>query len=255
MHDAPIAAVPDAGPSVLARVRRGAFFQWYAGVLLLVVLVGFSRTFYLRPWFTDTALALSLSVHGIALTAWFGLFFAQALLVRGGRVATHRLLGASSVVIVAAVVATCLVVVFDIVHSWRAAGIDVDRNRQLLSMIVWGNLGAVLAYVAFYVRGVLKRRSADAHKRLMLLASIAIMSPAISRIALMPLFAGMDLVLLTVLGMVMLLAVLMVHDLATLRRVHRETLWGAPFLLLLIFGVVFAVPGTPLDTWLMTRIW
>ena len=57
----------------------------------------------------------------------------------------HRLLGATSVVVVAAVVATCLVVVFDIVRSWRAAGADVEGNRQLLSMIVWGNLGAVLA--------------------------------------------------------------------------------------------------------------
>jgi hypothetical protein len=235
--------------------RRGLFYQAYAAMLLLAVLAGFSHTFYLRPWFTDTALALALSLHGIALTAWFALFLAQTLLVRGGRIAVHRLLGATSVVVVAAVVATCLVVVFDIVHSWRAAGADVEGNRQLLSMIVWGNLGAVLAYVVFYVRGVLKRRDATAHKRLMLLASLSIISPAVSRIALMPLFAGMDLVLSTVLGVVALLAVLPAYDLIALRRVHRETQWGVPFVLLALFGTVFAVPGTALDTWLMDRIW
>ena len=109
--------------------------------------------------------------------------------------------------------------------------------------------------MVFYVRGVLKRRDAAAHKRLMLLASLSIISPAVSRIALMPLFAGMDLVLSTVLGVVALLAVLPAYDLIALRRVHRETQWSVPFVLLGLFGTVFAVPGTALDTWLMDRIW
>lgn len=236
---------------------RGLFFQAFAGVLLLTVLVGFSRTFFLRPLFDENPIALTmlLALHGTAVTAWFALFFVQALLVHRNRIATHRRLGAFGALVAALMVPSCLAVVFDIVHSWRAAGIDVEESRQLLSMIVWGNLGAVLAFLVFFVRGVLKRRVADAHKRLMLLASIAIISPAISRIAFMPMFAGTEPVLVTVLGLLVVVGVLVVFDLVSLRKVHRETLWGVPFFLFVHIGGALLMAGTPMDAWLMARIW
>ncbi len=232
---------------------RGWFFQACSALLLLAVLVGFSRTFFLRAWFPDNPIGLSpmLVVHGIALTAWFVLFFVQALLVQRGREATHRRLGAFGGVVVAVLVPSCLAVVFGIVQSWRAAGIDVEAQRPLLSMIVWGNLGALFAFVVLFARGMFKRRTPDAHKRLMLLASISIMSPAVSRIALLPVFAGMDLVLLTVLGVLSLLAAVALYDLATRRRLQRETLWAVPFVLLVHFGPVFVLPGTAINAWLM----
>ena len=235
---------------------RGWFFQAYAALLLVAVLVGFARTFFLRAWFEQGPVELTpvLVVHGLALTAWFVLFFVQTVLVARGRLATHRRLGAIGGVVVAMLVPSCLAVVLGIVDSWRSAGIDVEAQRPLLSMIVWGNLGALFAFVVLFACGVLKRRVPDSHKRLMLLASISLMSPAISRIALLPVFAGMDLVFVTVAGVLLLVLVVALFDLVTLRRVHRETLWGGPFFLLVHFGPVFVMPGTPLDAWLMARI-
>lgn len=238
------------------RFGRGWFFQAYAALLLVAVLVGFARTFFLRAWFAQGPVELTpvLVVHGVALTAWFVLFLLQTLLVQRGRLATHRRLGAVAGLVVAVLVPSCLAVVLGIVDSWHAAGIDVAAQRPLLSMIVWGNLGAVLAFTVLFACGILKRRTPDAHKRLMLLASISLMSPAISRIALLPVFAGMDLVIVTVIGVLLLVLVVALFDLATLRRVHRETLWAVPFFLLVHFGPVFVMPGTPLDAWLMARI-
>lgn len=255
MPDAAIDAFSPPVPPSTRRAARGIFFPASAALLLALVLVGFARTFYLRPWFDDTPLALSLQLHGIALTAWFALFLVQALLVRRGGIALHRRLGVLGAVIVAAVVPSSLVVLFDIVHAWRAAGMDVDAQRQLLSMIVWGNLGAVLAFTLFFVRGVLKRRVADAHKRLMLLASISIISPAVSRIMLLPALGLQDPIMATVLGSVVLVLVLAVFDLVSRRRLHRETLWGVPFYLFAQFGPVFLLPGTAADAWLMARLW
>ena len=48
---------------------RGLFFPAYATILLLFVLIGFSRTLYLRAWFPSDPLSASMYVHGIVLTA------------------------------------------------------------------------------------------------------------------------------------------------------------------------------------------
>lgn len=237
------------------RTRPRRFFALYAAFLLAAVILGFSRTLYLRPWFDDAPLRVFMLAHGVVLTAWFVLFLVQTRLAGRGRVVTHRRLGVLGVGIATLVVATSAAVIFDIVHAWRANGIDVDSRRQLLSLIVWGNLGALLAYATFIVRAVLQRRQADAHGRLMLLASISIASPALIRIAALPVFGGIDGIVLTMAGLLLLVGALVAHDLATLRRVHRETLWGVPFFLLAHLGAAFLLPGTPLDGWLMQRLW
>lgn len=89
----------------------------------------------------------------------------------------------------------------------------------------------------------------------MLLASLSIISPALIRLSGLPVFAGVDGVLITLLGLLALAGVLVLHDLVTLRRVHRETLWGTPFFLVVHLAPAFVVPGTALDDWLLGLIW
>ena len=48
------------------------------GILaLLLVLVGFSRTFYLRMWFDVPPLSVLRYLHGALMTTWYTLFLAQ----------------------------------------------------------------------------------------------------------------------------------------------------------------------------------
>jgi hypothetical protein len=72
---------------------------------------------------------------------------------------------------------------------------------------------------------ILLRRNPQAHKRLMLLASIAILGPALARISRWPVFGGEDgpFVPVVLLG---LLATLVAHDLVSARRLHTATLIG-----------------------------
>lgn len=69
------------------------FFVGMASVLLLIVAVGFARSFYLRSiWNAGHAgphLPAYIVLHGIALTLWFLLFLGQTLLVASGRVRVH----------------------------------------------------------------------------------------------------------------------------------------------------------------------
>ncbi|MDN5780405.1 MAG: hypothetical protein L0H23_00030 [Luteimonas sp.] len=223
-------------------------------LLLAAVIAGFWNTFLFRDG-GGIPLKPHLVLHGSVVAGWFVLFAAQALLVSTGNVAMHRRLGVLGVVVAAGVVATSLFTILQIVHGWRADDIDVDAQRGLIGLIAWGDLGALAAYVVFLVRGLYKRRRPDAHRRLMLLASFSIISLALIRIAALPAFAGIDGILLTIGGLLLLAAILVLHDLMTLHRVHRETLWGVPFFLIVHLAPAFTLPGTALDAWLLGLMW
>lgn len=80
-------------------------------------------------------------------------------------------------------------------------------------------------FAGLVVAAILLRRNAQAHTRLMLLASIALVGPALARISRWPVFGGEDgpFVPIVFLGM---LAVLIAYDLVATRRSHRATLIG-----------------------------
>ena len=81
---------------------RGKFYVGSAAVLLLIVIVGFAPTFYLRAAFGGPEfswrggvheLSWRVFVHGLIFTSWFLAFALQAALVAARRTALHRALG------------------------------------------------------------------------------------------------------------------------------------------------------------------
>ena len=96
--------------------------------------------------------------------------------------------------------------------------------------------------------GLYYRRRADAHKRLMLLATIALLPPALGRIRVLnaagpPAFFG-----ITVLFIVAVVA----YDYWTRRRVYAVSLWGGLFLAL-SFPARIALGHT--EAWLTFARW
>lgn len=234
--------------------RRGVFYPAFAAVLLLVVLLGFARTLYLRPWFPAESLPAYLLVHGILLTAWFVFFLSQTLLVARGRLWTHRRAGVFGAVLALLVLGSALAAVFGIVERFRSLGIDVQAERGQIAFIIWGDLGALAAFALFVARGIARRNAAASHKRLMLLASISLMAPAFIRLSALPPFDALGGVLFTLAALLATTGTLVVHDLASLRRIHPETLWGVPCFLGLLLGGAFLLPGTGVDDCLMSAL-
>lgn len=241
-----------ATPHAMPRTRRrGLFFPAMGLLLLASVVLGFWGTLF-RP---TTPLPAYQQVHGVVVTAWFLLFTLQTLLVASGRTPLHRQLGVFGIVLAVAVIATSLHTMALMPGNWRVRGIDVDARRGMVSMVLWGNFGALVAYATLLSRAVALRTQADAHKRLMLLAMFAIMSPALVRAFSLPVFAGLPAVLLTMAGLLALGAILVAYDLLTLRRVHRQTLWGVPFFLVVHLAPAFVLPGTAIDAAMLRMIW
>jgi hypothetical protein len=103
---------------------------------------------------------------------------------------------------------------------------------------------AVVVGAALYYR-----RDAQTHKRLMLLATISIITPAIARI---PLFSGGPPVFFGVTDLLIIACLL--YDKLTIGRVHRAYVLGAAFVILsqpirILIG--FSQPWQTFATWLI----
>ena len=64
----------------------------------IIILIGFGRTYYLKPFTGAPPLSSWLvQLHGIIMTAWVALFIAQVFLIRTKRMRVHQRLGYASI--------------------------------------------------------------------------------------------------------------------------------------------------------------
>lgn len=217
-------------PRVAAR-RQTLFFVGVAVVLLALVAVGFSRSFYLRPVLGTVdrfgpSLPGYLVVHGMTLTAWYLLFAAQTLLVLTGRRGLHRQLGMAGVVVAVAVVVTSLIVMRSVVARVAVDGAQVPAR---LVFVIVSDFWLLIAFSLLVGVAIHWRRRLETHKRLMLIASAFLVGPAFAvgrpiGQALVP-FLPNGLLPSTVF-IVLALAALVCYDLATRRRIEFATVGG-----------------------------
>lgn len=211
---------------------RRAHSWFYVGmscILLLIVFVGFSRTLYLRSFFDVPELPTSLWAHGLVLTAWFVTFVIQTTFVAVRRPGIHRRLGWIGAGLGVAVFAVSMLVTLNVAPRQRALGVDIEARLRGLSGIVWSDLAALVAFAIFLSTAIALRRRPEMHKRLMVLSSISIVQPAMSRIWAWPLFDGLSGGLLGLGGLSLLLIALVVYDLTSRKRVHAVTALGGSF--------------------------
>lgn len=207
--------------------------------LLLIVLIGFGRTFYLRRLFIAHPLPLALVLHGIALTAWYGLAALQGWLALKAARRWH-----GRIAWLAAPVIVCVII----------SGIQVNLNVALQiesaaspeNMFVWGNFMSLASFAILVTAGVKLRHRVVAHHRMMFFASLAIVGPAFARFAFWPV-VGLGLAaapLFAIVGMVALVLLAIGYDVAVFRRVQAATLAGlAGVIIPLIVGTAVAISG------------
>jgi hypothetical protein len=235
---------PRTGQPAARAGARSRFFPNMAAAILIVVLVGFARSFYLRPWFDVAPEAPRVWLHGIVLTAWFLLFWLQAEWVARGRISLHRQAGRLGAAIAVVAVVTA-------VHVTLAAAAAGTTNPRP----VWSNLANATAFAAFVGTAIALRRNPDTHKRLMLLGSITFMQPALARFFVWSPLAGLapNPVVGGLTASLLFLLPLVAYDLATRRRLHPATLIGGLALVAVRVTAVFVIApsgfGQSVMTW------
>lgn len=159
-----------------ARLRDQGFFGAMAVLSALIVFVGFARTYYLGRWFDAPALGPLVHWHALLFTSWIALFGLQVGLVRTRRTSLHRQVGAFG-----AVLALLMLVIGSVtaVVSARQGHTPSEAIPPLSFLAI--PLFNIVTFAVLVGCGVWPRRDPPSHKRLMLLATICILAPAIAR--------------------------------------------------------------------------
>lgn len=220
---------------------RSRFYVAMAGGLLFIVLLGFTPTFYLRAFFDVPEIPVSVFVHGLVLTAWFIAFFLQTALVAVRRTDLHRRLGWVGGGLGVALLATSTVVTLNFVPRLVALGADIEARIPRFSAVVWADFAALLAFTIFLSTAIALRRHPESHKRLMLLSSISLVQPALARIFLWSVFAGLDNIVWALVSTSLLVFALGLYDLVSRKRVHPVTLLGGAFFLGAMLVSIFVI--------------
>lgn len=190
------------------------FFLVMFAVAALIVFVGFAPTFYLRAFFASPPLSSLLVVHGIASTAWIVLLLVQTLLIRTARIRVHRTLGVLGAVLAAAMVVLGVSVAL---QAAAAGTLGVRFHQQPLEFLIIP-LGQILIFGALVTAAIALRRRPAAHKRLMVVATLNLIAPAVVRAADGLFHIATPAAALVVLGAGV--AACIVYDIRTRGRVH-----------------------------------
>ena len=155
------------------RSRDHRFFTGMALASALTVFIGFARTYYLRSAFDGPPVPTMLvHLHGAVFTGWILLFIAQTSLVAAGRTDLHRRLGAAGA---ALVVALLVVGWFTAIEAARRGVTPPGGPPPLAFLSV--PMGTLVVFATLVVTGLANRGRRETHKRLMLLATIALLTP------------------------------------------------------------------------------
>lgn len=219
------------------------FFTAMSVVILGTVVLGFARTYYLAGTLRAPLPSVLIHIHAVVFSSWIALLITQTSLVSAGRVAWHRKLGVFGAVMIFVMVSVGVMAAIDSQkRHFAVPGLDSATTLAIqLSQL------AVFAFLATW--GIRSRRDGPAHKRLLLLATIALMGPAINRwpfafVQNIPSITGLiiDVFLLSIVAL----------DLLTQRRVYRVTLVGA-LLIFVMIPAMFALGHT--GVWLRFTHW
>ena len=212
-----------ATPRVPGRINDRRLYILAAILTPLIVLAGFARTYYLKPFFNTPDLpGRIVHLHGIVMTSWVVLFVVQVSLVATRRTRLHQRLG-----ILGGVLAALVVIVGTLTALFAAARGATPGPPALAFLVI--PLGDMLVFSVLIGLALYFRRKLHVHKRLMLLAAINLLTPAIARIPLSFIINGGPLAFFGLTDLCLLACV--VFDTFKHRRLHPVFLWGSIFII------------------------
>jgi len=200
------------------------FFSAMAALILATVFLGFAKTYFLAGVFRAPLPSWVIHVHGAAFTSWVLLLIVQTSLVSTGNTDIHRRLGMFGFGLACVMVVLGTMAGTDLLRRNGAAmgaGAKAFYAATLGDMVIFGTL----VYFAFR-----ERFHPAVHKRLILLATITLLEAPINRwpFAIFQQSPWMiDVVAYSFLVM------MVAYDLWSTRRVHRATIWGGLFLVVM----------------------
>jgi len=196
-------------------------------LILVFVFIGFARTYYLAGVLHAKLPSPLVHLHGALFSCWILLLIVQIILVSAGRVDWHMRLGILGMVLAGLMVLVGLATIIAAVRRHSAPGMSTDALFALDVL--------QLTVFAILVSGALAfRNDGAAHKRLMILATVALLGPALSRWPYDFVFSS-DLAFYGTLDSFLIFMI--AFDLCSRRKIHLATISGSSLILVMDFAM------------------
>jgi len=217
------------------RIRSDdVFFPVMSLVIFGVVFFGFAQSYFLAGMVRAKLPNLLVHIHGAIFVSWILLLIVQNFLVALRKVKWHMALGVLGLVLPPLMVVFGVLTLFD----------SIRRNATGLppQLLLVGDSEELILFAVLIGWAMIVRRKPAAHKRLMILGTMAILGPAINR---WPFPDAIRLPATVALTLVLPLIVV-AYDLWSMRRVQRETLIGTS---LIVVVALTLIPVVNLPIW------
>jgi hypothetical protein len=221
-----VATIAGRADKSAGRVARSRFFANSSIVIAALIVGTFARTYFLPLATGSTQFIMLRHVHGAVFFAWLALYVVQSNLVAAGRVKLHRELGIATVAVSGMMLPLGFWMAVREIEEKRAQGARFPfevaaYNFFDLTLFACAMAGAI--YCA--------ARDLQWHRRLVYVAAVCLLGPAISRwIDFVPLrYPWLD--ASPNLAADLFLLALAVHDRRVLGRIHPVTLGAAALLI------------------------
>ena len=228
---------------VPSRRYEHLFFSAMAILILATVFLGFARTYFLAGVFRAPLPNWLIHVHGAAFSSWIILLVTQTSLVSAGRADIHRRLGLLGFALASLMVVLGMVAGTDALRRGFAPP-GIDAKRFYIVPITDMLFFATLIFFAFRARF-----DPPAHKRLILIATSALLIAAVSRWP----FASVNgkVLIATFIADIIVLFVA-AYDIFSIGKIHRATLYAGIFLIVaqqIRFPIAQTAAWHTLATW------
>ena len=209
-----------------------------------IVLVGFWPSYFGALTAGTVDRPVFIHFHAVVYVGWLAIFIAQTVFAATGRINTHKALGRFAIGYGVLVIGAGLVAAFGM-FTLRVRGGDlVDAQNQLV-----GPLLDMIVFAPLFAAAVYYRRRPELHKRLMVVATTALLIAAVGR---MPFWGEPRNLALIQLVWSAPILVGMAHDLWS-RRLHPVYVLGLAVLWLEGPGARGFIRGT--EAWQDATAW
>jgi len=217
---------------------RRTFYVAMAVLLLVMIIVGFWPSYY-GPLLSGTTNApVILHVHGFIYITWMVLLVVQTWLAATGKIRAHRSVGTFGIGLGSVVFVMGLIVSFVApVMTYNAGTRTLDEAAGFMLI----PLGDMVLFGSLFFPAVALRSQPEKHKRLMLMAVIAIAFAAIFRMQALGLPLKYGFVMWFALP-----AFCMIYDWRKLGRIHPIYLIGTVGMVI----IALRIPFSSTETWL-----
>jgi hypothetical protein len=219
------------------------FYAWAAAVATTIAFAGFARTYYLKGLFDTPEISSLVHVHGGVMTLWVVFFIVQVGLVSAGRTDLHRRLGIAGAALAVLVVGLGVVTAIDAARR----GMPVGPPPLVFLAIT---LSVVVVFAIFVAAALYMRKRSDYHKRLMALATLTVIQPAVARVAVDVTGIFHPLLFFGITDVMLVLFI--AWDTIRNRRLHPAFGWGMLFFII-SQPVRFVIAGS--GPWLEVAKW